>query len=217
MSNFNNYNPIKIYTDGSCRGNPGGYGGWGAVITDSEDRLLSTISGSAISTTNNRMELEAVIQGLSIMPLTKEVRVFTDSQYVIQTAAKELIPGQNRDLWAKFFSLQAIVFSLEFEWVKGHDGHALNEIADQLATNASGDLKEWIEEKGRNRRRKFQFNNRGKKSSQRQGTIPHPEKVPNEVEDVPSTTTDQPVLPLTSNKGSGYAMQTVEPEAWTRS
>jgi ribonuclease HI len=217
MSSFNNYNPIKIYTDGSCRGNPGGVGGWGAVVTDSQDNILSVISGGELSTTNNRMELTAVIKGLEIMPLSKEVQIFSDSMYVIDTAGKELIPGQNRDLWAKFFTLQEIIFDLTFTWVKGHDGNSMNEIADQLAQNASGDLKEWLSTKGKSRRRQYSFNQRGKKSSQRRGSIPHPEKVPSEAVDAPSTTTEPHRLPSTSEKGSGYAMPTVEPERWTPS
>jgi len=133
---------IQIYTDGACKGNPGP-GGWGAllVVGGNEKELF----GGEANTTNNRMELMAVIQALSALKRPCDVIVHTDSQYVLKgitewlagwkakgwkTAAKA--PVKNVDLWQ---ALDAATqqHQIEWRWVKGHSGHAGNERADQLA------------------------------------------------------------------------------------
>jgi ribonuclease HI len=133
---------IDIFTDGACSGNPGP-GGWGAILrkgaTDKE------LFGGERLTTNNRMEMMAVIEALRALTQPVEARVHTDSQYVQKgisewihgwkkrgwkTAAKE--PVKNEDLWRELDRLAA-QHKIEWIWVKGHAGHAENERADVLA------------------------------------------------------------------------------------
>ena len=82
---------IKIYTDGSCRTNPGGVGGWGVVITDDDQNIVSTMSGGEPNTTNSRMELMGVIKGLEVVhlyDLSDRVSIYSDSKYVIDNCIK---------------------------------------------------------------------------------------------------------------------------------
>jgi len=133
---------IDIYTDGACSGNPGP-GGWGVLLRkgDAETELC----GGEPSTTNNRMELLAVIEALQLLTQPVRARVYTDSQYVQKgisewihswkrrgwkTAGKE--PVRNEDLWRRLDAL-AVTHSLEWHWVRGHNGHPQNERADALA------------------------------------------------------------------------------------
>ncbi|AJW97489.1 RNase H family protein [Burkholderia gladioli] len=133
---------IDIYTDGACKGNPGP-GGWGALLRfgDQEKELF----GGEPGTTNNRMELLAVIKALEALKRRCHVVVHTDSQYVQKgisewihgwkkkgwvTAAKT--PVKNADLWKRLDEL-VVGHEIEWRWVKGHAGHAENERADALA------------------------------------------------------------------------------------
>jgi ribonuclease HI len=133
---------VVIYTDGACKGNPGP-GGWGAwlVAGGNEKELF----GGELDTTNNRMELKAVIEALSALKRPCEVIVHTDSQYVQKgisewihgwkargwkTAAKS--PVKNVDLWQALDAAQA-KHRIQWRWVKGHAGHEGNERADALA------------------------------------------------------------------------------------
>ena len=133
---------VQIYTDGACKGNPG-RGGWGALLRYSgEERELF---GGEASTTNNRMELTAVIEALSALKRPSHVVLHTDSQYVQKgitewihgwkargwrTASKE--PVKNVDLWKRLDEV-ASVHRIDWIWVKGHSGHDGNERADALA------------------------------------------------------------------------------------
>nr|WP_314625332.1 ribonuclease HI [uncultured Noviherbaspirillum sp.] len=133
---------VEIFTDGACKGNPGP-GGWGAWLkTGGHEK---EICGGELNTTNNRMELMAVIEALSSLTRPCDVVVHTDSQYVQKgisewihgwkkrgwkTAAKE--PVKNADLWQALDAAQAR-HQVEWRWVRGHNGHAGNERADQLA------------------------------------------------------------------------------------
>jgi ribonuclease HI len=134
--------PVKIFTDGACKGNPGP-GGWGALLRygDKEKHLW----GGEAETTNNRMELEATIQALGALKRECQVILTTDSQYVRKgitewihgwrkngwkTAAKK--PVKNADLWQALDELTK-KHQVEWRWVKGHSGHPENELADQLA------------------------------------------------------------------------------------
>ena len=140
---------IEAFTDGACRGNPGP-GGWGVLLrfNDHEKRLY----GGELETTNNRMELMAVIQALESLKRDCKVRVTSDSQYVLKgisewmdnwkkrgwrTAAKK--PVKNVDLWKRLDQAQAI-HEIEWSWVKGHSGHIENEIADELANQGIDQL-----------------------------------------------------------------------------
>ena len=133
---------IEIFTDGACSGNPGP-GGWGAILRkgDTEKELF----GGELLTTNNRMEMMAVIEALRALKGPVQARVHTDSQYVQKgisewihgwkrrswkTANKE--PVKNEDLWRELDRLAA-QHKIEWIWVKGHAGHAENERADVLA------------------------------------------------------------------------------------
>ena len=136
---------IKIYTDGACSGNPG-KGGWGALIQENDNE--KKLSGSELNTTNNRMELTAVIKALEHYDEAKEIEVFTDSKYVMQgitewiknwktnhwkTSQKKDV--KNKDLWVLLDSVSA-KHDIKWSWVKGHAGDYGNEIADKLATQA---------------------------------------------------------------------------------
>jgi ribonuclease HI len=140
---------VEIFTDGACRGNPGP-GGWGALLRYGDNER--TLCGGEHETTNNRMELMAVIQGLSALQRACEVRLTSDSTYVLKgiqewmpnwkkrgwkTASKK--PVKNVDLWQQLDQLVAL-HTIDWQWVKGHSGHAENEIADQLANRGIDEL-----------------------------------------------------------------------------
>jgi len=133
---------VEIYADGACKGNPGP-GGWGALLRIG--RVEKELYGGDPATTNNRMELTAVIEGLAALKGSARVRVYTDSQYVQKgisewihdwkrrgwrTAAKA--PVKNADLWRRLEEL-ARGHQIEWHWVRGHAGHPENERADALA------------------------------------------------------------------------------------
>lgn len=135
--------PVDIYTDGACSGNPGP-GGWGAVLCAGGKE--KEIFGGELSTTNNRMELTAVIEALRALKAPAAIRVYTDSQYV-QKGISEWIEGwkrrgwktaskapvKNEDLWRVLDDLAHGQHCIEWLWVKGHAGHPMNERADALA------------------------------------------------------------------------------------
>lgn len=142
-------NKVVIYTDGGCRGNPG-LGGWGVwLLFQGKEKKCY---GHEPNTTNNRMELTAVIEALKILKTSHSdkiaVVIYSDSKYVLQgindwmpnwkkknwqTANKR--PVKNMDLWQKLDQLNA-VFSVDWRWVKGHSGNKGNDIADYLANKA---------------------------------------------------------------------------------
>ena len=133
---------LQIYTDGACSGNPGP-GGWGVVMRwNGHEKELN---GGEAETTNNRMEMMAVIKALEAVKGTPKIELYTDSKYVMQgitewlqgwkargwkTASKK--PVKNVDLWQEMDDLVS-VHDISFHWVKGHAGHPENERADQLA------------------------------------------------------------------------------------
>ncbi|MDP2835129.1 MAG: ribonuclease HI [Pseudomonadota bacterium] len=133
---------VDLYSDGACKGNPG-VGGWGVLLRFGE--VEKTLCGGARDTTNNRMELQAVIEGLKTLNRHCQVRVHTDSKYV-QQGISEWMPNwirrgwktaggsavKNQDLWREL-SEQAARHRIEWLWVKGHAGHPENERADALA------------------------------------------------------------------------------------
>jgi ribonuclease HI len=140
---------VEIYTDGACRGNPGP-GGWGALLRYGKHQ--KQLFGGERLTTNNRMELMAVIQALQALKRPSRVRLTTDSQYVKQgitqwihawkrngwkTAARTAV--KNADLW-RALDAEVAKHTVEWHWVKGHSGHAENELADQLANRGIEEL-----------------------------------------------------------------------------
>ena len=120
---------ISIYTDGSCLGNPGP-GGWGTIVI--EDGSRRELHGGQAQTTNNRMEILAVIKGLQAVPASSDVKVFSDSQYVINTITRNWKRNANRDLWTRL-DAELGKRKVQWEWVRGHAGDPLNEEADRLA------------------------------------------------------------------------------------
>ena len=137
---------VVIYSDGACRGNPGP-GGWGVVLgfRDAEQ----TLKGYEPETTNNRMELTAVIEGLRALNRSCDIQINTDSKYVMhgitewlenwkrngwKTAARK--PVKNVDLWRQLDEELQQHHKVEWRWIKGHSGNAGNEHADQLANAA---------------------------------------------------------------------------------
>ncbi len=144
---------IQIYTDGSSRGNPGP-GGYGIILES--DGYNKELSGGFKKTTNNRMELLAVIIGLEALKnKPSNVIIYSDSKYVIDPINKRWLfnwekksfkDKKNPDLWKRFLSIYH-KHNISFQWVKGHAGHPENEKCDQLAVEAS-DFKELLIDQG---------------------------------------------------------------------
>lgn len=146
--------PILLYTDGSSRGNPGP-GGYGVVLKYGSYR--KELSQGFRFTTNNRMELLGVIEGLKAIKKREiPVKIYSDSSYVVNAVnngwlkswvSKDLSKKKNSDLWGLFLNVSQTFSSLEFIWIKGHAGHPENERCDRLAVEASqrGDI---IDDKG---------------------------------------------------------------------
>ncbi len=143
---------IELFTDGACSGNPG-CGGWAAILRYKS--YEKELCGAEKQTTNNRMELTAVIQGLAALHETCEVVVTTDSQYVVNGVEKgwavswkkngwrkaDKKPALNADLWDTLLNLLAI-HQVSFRWVHGHQGHPENERCDTLAVEQYRKLQE---------------------------------------------------------------------------
>jgi ribonuclease HI len=142
--------PVEIYTDGACRGNPGP-GGWGVLLCWKGHE--KTFYGGESQTTNNRMELLAAIKGLEALKRPCKVILTTDSRYVQQgisqwlpnwkrrgwlTADKQ--PVKNKDLWQRLDTAVNRQLQVDWHWVKGHNGHPGNERADQLARRGIDEL-----------------------------------------------------------------------------
>ena len=144
---------VKLFTDGSARGNPDGPGGYGAVL-QYKDKMgqihEKELSGGYQKTTNNRMELMGVIRGLEALNQPCHVTLYSDSKYVIDAFRQHWIdswiknnwkksdkkPVKNIDLWKKLLKVME-PHQMDFVWVKGHDGHPENERCDTLATGAA--------------------------------------------------------------------------------
>ena len=139
---------VVLYTDGGARGNPGP-GGWGALLIYGEHR--KELSGGFCLTTNNRMELTAVVEGLRAIKYPCDVTVYSDSRYVVDgiekgwarrwringwTRNKKREPAINADLWSELLN-QTERHKVRLRWVKGHAGQPENERCDELAVNAS--------------------------------------------------------------------------------
>ncbi len=144
---FNVMKKVELFTDGACSGNPGP-GGFGVILKYNE--TIKEISAGYKSTTNNRMELLAVITGLEALKFPCEVTVYSDSKYVVDAIAKGWLyswqmkgwrksdgkPALNVDLWQRLVPLLD-KHEVDFVWLKGHAGHEYNEKCDKLAVAAS--------------------------------------------------------------------------------
>jgi ribonuclease HI len=142
---------IQLFTDGACSGNPGP-GGWAAILRSGPHEI--ELSGGESPTTNNRMELTAVIEGLRAIKKPSHVSIHTDSRYVMDGAQTWIVswknrgwktadkkPVKNEDLWRALDEQQSRHLSVAWTWVRGHSGHVENERADQLARTAILNLK----------------------------------------------------------------------------
>lgn len=140
-------NQIYLYTDGACSGNPGP-GGWGSILLSPHGRKRQ-ISGYSPYTTNNKMELTAVIEGLKRLKKRSQVHIVTDSKYIHDAFSRDWIlrwqknnwltatkePVKNKELWLSLLELKQ-KHNITWEWVKGHSGHEYNELCDELARKA---------------------------------------------------------------------------------
>ena len=136
---------VEIFTDGACSGNPGP-GGWGAILRC--NGVVKELSGGAKATTNNRMEMMAVIEALSVLKEPCRVTITTDSKYIVDGLEKgwakqwrsrgwikaDKKPALNKDLWERLLLLDE-QHELKIVWVKGHNGHPQNERCDILAVS----------------------------------------------------------------------------------
>lgn len=145
---------VLLFTDGACKGNPGP-GGWGYILRHVSSGKQRESSGGDAETTNNRMELSAVIEGLAALTRRTSVEVVTDSAYVADGAAKwmpswkkngwkrrekgQLKPVKNEELWKRLDELLGS-HDVSFTRVKGHSGHPENERCDELAVQAAADV-----------------------------------------------------------------------------
>ena len=134
---------VNLYTDGACSGNPGP-GGWAAILE--YNGVMKELSGGEPETTNNRMELKAVLNGLKALNQPCIVHVYSDSKYVVDAMTKgwawqwksrnwikkDKKPALNRELWDQLLSM-TLYHAIEFHWVKGHADNPMNNRCDQLA------------------------------------------------------------------------------------
>jgi len=146
---------VNIYTDGACKGNPDGPGGYGVVMlyTDTNNQIhRKELLGGYASTTNNRMEILAAVIGIEALKNPCEVTIYSDSQYLVKAIEekwidrwqrnnwmrdpKKGIKAKNIDLWQRLLKAMEI-HKVNFQWVRGHSGHPENERCDQLATEAA--------------------------------------------------------------------------------
>ena len=140
-----NNNDVIIYTDGSSRGNPGP-GGYGIVMEDCKTGFAKQYSQGYRKTTNNRMELLAVIEALKKLKKSGlKISVYTDSKYVVDSVEKKWVFNwqkkrfknkKNIDLWLEFLKIYELN-NISFKWIKGHNNHPQNEVCDKLAFSAS--------------------------------------------------------------------------------
>ena len=141
---------VHLFTDGACLGNPGP-GGWAALlrVTKEHKHHEKLLSGGTALTTNNRMEMQAVIEGLHALKTACRVKVHSDSKYVIKGITEWIFgwiergwknsarkPVENQDLWEELL-LATKRHEIEWQWVKGHSGHAENERVDEAAREAA--------------------------------------------------------------------------------
>jgi ribonuclease HI len=137
---------VELFTDGACKGNPGP-GGWGALLRLGKHE--KELTGGELDTTNNRMEMMAAIRGLNALIEPCQVEVFTDSKYLVDGITKWVEgwkkrgwvnaskkPVRNADLWHELIELTGR-HEVNWNWVKGHAGHAENERVDRLASDAA--------------------------------------------------------------------------------
>ena len=142
---------VEIYTDGACSGNPG-VGGWASVLLYEQHK--KELYGNDKETTNNRMELTAVIEALKALKRPCNVTLYSDSKYVIDSINKDWVykwkannwiksdrkPALNTDLWKELLALLE-VHNVKFVWVKGHNGNEYNERCDELAVKAIKEIR----------------------------------------------------------------------------
>ena len=122
----------RIYTDGSCIGNPG-KGGWAFILINQDNEEIH-ISDCDMNTTNNRMEMKAVVEGLKFLSEKESCIIYSDSKLVINCATNKWKRKSNLDLWKEYDKV-SYNKNIEFIWVKGHSGNEYNELVDEMAFN----------------------------------------------------------------------------------
>jgi ribonuclease HI len=148
---------VEIFTDGACSGNPG-IGGYAAILRYKDK--TKEVSGCEMETTNNRMEMKAVIEALSLLKRPCNIRIVSDSQYVVKGMTQwihswlknrwinsQKKPVLNRDLWERLLELSR-PHKIEWHWIKGHHGHEENERCDQLARAAIAQCRKGVKASG---------------------------------------------------------------------
>ena len=125
-----------VWTDGGCVDNPNGKGGYGVVILDNQTNMTKELSEGFLSTTNNRMEVRAIIRALSELPDGASAMIYSDSKYAINVITGVWSRGKNTDLWPIVDTELAKKGHIEFCWVKGHADNENNNRCDELATYA---------------------------------------------------------------------------------
>ena len=136
---------IEIFTDGSCLGNPG-EGGWCAILRYKDNEKI--LKGGEKNTTNNRMELTAVIEALKALKEPCEIELYSDSTYVLKGLnewlynwiKRDFKKVKNVDLWKKYIEVSK-AHKIHINWIKGHSGHTENEICDKIAKEEAGKLR----------------------------------------------------------------------------
>lgn len=136
MKNFKQKGEFQIYTDGACS-NTSIYGEGGAayLILDSKGNHFKEASKGFIKTTNNRMEVLAIVSAINSLPKNSSAVVYTDSKYAITILTNDIKPCANPDLWRRYREVSTDI-SVRFEWVKGHNGNYYNEQVDYMAQQA---------------------------------------------------------------------------------
>ena len=135
LSNMRNVDYV-IWTDGGCLSNPNGKGGYGVIIQNNTDLSVTELSQGFLSSTNNRMEVRAIIRALDNIPDGSSAIVYSDSKYAVETFNGNYKKSKNVDLWKEADALLAKKGTIIFSWVKGHDKNENNNRCDELATDA---------------------------------------------------------------------------------
>lgn len=198
-----------VYTDGGCAVNPGGPGGVGVVIVNMKTDEAQEISRGFRSTTNNRMEMMAVITALQSVPETCSIRLYSDSQYVLNCMSNMWQKRKNTDLW-KIIDQAAKKKDLDLRWVKGHNGNEYNERCDALATMAIQDAAAWETDEGYEKKQEkwrdfFEKTESAIPNSQKGGAMAFRIMIPEDIADPEPDITDHSAYAVEHDINAGCA------------
>ena len=198
-----------VYTDGGCAVNPGGPGGVGVVIVNMKTDEVQEISRGFRSTTNNRMEMMAVITALQSVPETCSIRLYSDSQYVLNCMSNMWQKRKNTDLW-EIIDQAAKKKDLDLRWVKGHNGDEYNERCDALATMAIQDKASWEVDEGYEKKKEkwrdfFEKTENAISNSQKGGAMAFHIMIPEDIADPEPDITDHRAYAVEHDINAGCA------------